>query len=164
MNAKVKNMSLIVAIAASVYSLNASAGDSKVYNGSMCQPLHGSQAEKFYTSATAGISNEPFNNSNTQGRWVSCPIVRDIINNTNGVKVWVNVDRNDRTSLSLNCTVTSSNTTSTGSVDSLTKSQTQTGRRWLNFDLNTSQSYGTFSLSCYLPAKSTVKSYVVSEK
>ncbi len=66
MNTKVKNMSLIVAIAASVYSFNAFAGDSKVYNGSMCQPLHGSQAEKFYTSATAGISNEPFSNTNTQ--------------------------------------------------------------------------------------------------
>lgn len=122
MNTKVKNISLIIAIAASVSSFNASAADRKAYNGSMCQPLHGSQAHMFYSSATTGISNEPFNGTaSSKGGWVNCPIVRDTTDNTNGVKIWVNVYRDGITSSPLRCTVYSNNSTATSTVASQTR-------------------------------------------
>jgi len=171
MNTKVKNISLIVAIAASVCSFNASATDAKYYSGSTCQPFSGKDAQHFQTTAQGGIKNQTYGiNSTKVARRVTCPIVRDKLGNTNGTSnVLVSVYRVNPannplpTNTPINCTIFSTSKTGINTVDSHSASHTGTGQKWLKLDLHQSESYGGYAFVCNIPEGSAVLSYYVKE-
>ncbi|MGI9326740.1 MAG: hypothetical protein ACR2PZ_16090 [Pseudomonadales bacterium] len=154
--------------------------DAKMYPGSACQPYHGTQAHHFL-SFQNGIAprllRDP-NDAHPDAAWVTCPIVRDNIRNTDGtwssssgetsgsgVYVWVDVPDDSDPDL-LSCHLFSYDMVSGHLLDShnnVNPTQLAPGRFLLTLDVNRSSNAGNYVMRCYLPWRSTLRAYAVTE-
>lgn len=142
---------------ASTWSGITAAADHKVHSGAMCQPLHGSQIADFRFTLS-GI----YNQNQTSSRNVTCPIVRDVTTNIDGVTVRVRVDRSDTTNRALTCRLYSRNFPGNGYYQD-SDSTSVDGDDELVLMLDDSYSGNDYTMYCTLPARSLVVNYVVEE-
>lgn len=150
-----KSITLISLAALGVFSLygNAYAENGHAYNGSYCDAYFGSQAGDF---------NHRFNgirNNASSGRYVSCPVIVDEINNTAGTtRVWLHYTGSGTVS----CTLFSMRGNGT-SLQSKTKSRVNTGGFQIP-DITSDDFWGSYSMYCLLPAKGILNTIWVGEK
>lgn len=142
---------LLFALSASV-----SASDRKIHMGTMCQPLSPN-----YASQLTYFSDNIFNNSSTSYAYISCPIVRDNTQNTNGTRLaYVRVQSNAARSLS--CGLHSRSSTG-GFVAYRSAATTSSSVTSLNVDVSASSILGTYSIFCSVPPGGRVYSYDIDE-
>lgn len=151
--------------------------DAKMYPGSACQPYYGTAAYRFL-SFQNGIAPRLVSNQNEtppEAEWVTCPIVRDNTSNTDGtwnngasgtgVYVWVDVPADSNPDL-LSCHLFSYDMVSGNLLDSHNNdnpTQLASGRYVLGLDVSRSTVAGNYVVRCYLPWKSTLRAYRVTE-
>lgn len=160
MNTLFKNKTLVVALFCGLaISMSANKsfageeGDKKSFPASMCQTTFGGQGKAYYTSSAGVISNV----STTESLVATCPVVRDDMASTLGLKKIRVSFVDSHPTLDVRCQLTYYNPAknSTRTFD-LTKEQ---GNSILKFEYCGNQSctagkeITTYSVSCTLPPK-----------
>lgn len=151
-----KQISALVGAASLLLAFSAnSANDVKIYPGANCQPHAGAPADSIDTFTDLLRNNDAVN------RYVICPIVRDRINNKNGVRAAMVRVRSDGTN-TLTCGLdawsafgvfTEGNTNSTTSATEVN----------LALDIDSSTKDGHYVIHCLLPPGTDIYSYRVTE-
>lgn len=151
-----KQISAIVGAASLLLAFAAnSADDVKIYPGANCQPHAGVAADNINTFT------DLIRNGDAATRFVICPIVRDRVKNTNGVKaarVRVRSDGVNTLTCGLDAwspfgVLTESNSDSTTSATAVN----------LDLDIDSSTKGGHYVIFCSLPPGTDVFSYRVVE-
>lgn len=144
----------IAAISLFLSSASAMATDRKVHNGSMCQPADGRNRLDTFTGGA-------FNADPTKFIFVTCPIVRDSTQNTNGTSLaFVNVRSAGGQPLSCELVSRDKNGLFIASRSAFTTSSTPVS---INVDVNASAVLGTYALSCQLPPNGAILTYDIDE-
>lgn len=125
------------------------------YMGTQCQPYTETDAANLTFSST-----ELSNNSNGMA-YVSCPIMRQNVHNTNGT-LSAHVVVRSYSGGQIRCDF-QSRTDRAISVAYRTATSSSTSVRKLDLDVNGSSSFGTYALFCTLPAGSVLYSYGIEE-
>jgi hypothetical protein len=154
MNAK-NRLIAIAAIPLFLSSGSAMAIGPKIHNGSMCQPANGQdRLDTFSGGAFNPASQNKF-------IFVTCPIVRDSTQNTDGTRLaFVNVRSSG--GQSLNCTLVSRDKNGIF-IEQKSASTTSSTPVSLNVDVNASAVLGTYALTCQLPPGGTIMTYYIDE-
>lgn len=152
-----KRTAAVLALLVSGWSANTFAIDSKVHPGSMCQARFGSQTSDFTVSAS-GIFNRQ-----DGPRHVTCPIVRDTVHNDDGLSsVYVRVRRSSDANFGLQCFLQS--VTGQGViVEEDDDVFSGVGFNVLSLDVENSGVRGPYVVTCALPSRSSILSYIVHE-
>ncbi len=146
----------LVAAAVFLSSGSAMAADRKIHNGSMCQPADGRDRLDTFTGGAFNPASQ------NKFIFVTCPIVRDNTQNTNGTALaFVNVRSSGGQSLS--CNLVSRDKNGNFIAQSPNASTTSSSPVSLNVDINASAVLGTYALSCQLPPGGEIKTYDIDE-
>lgn len=137
---------------------SALAVDYKDFSGHNCKAYFGSQAARISMRVDSA-----YNETNT-GTWIACPLVRDDHNNTFGINyMWVNIHHpNYSPSNKLTCYLRSNGREGVTKVMDSDSSTSRTDR-WLYLDVNSSETFGSYNLYCYLPGKAKIHAYFLNE-
>lgn len=141
----------------------AAMADEKVYPGSQCRPYYS------FAAGTTHADNLAIWNVNELGKggiYVVCPVVRDNATNRNGTrsaKVEVFSQRDVTTNLQAGCTLWNNNASNGAVYASRSAIAAYNGPNQLNVDINTSDSGGTYGLTCWIPPHSAIMSYRIDE-
>jgi hypothetical protein len=152
------SLGLMICLFALGSANSAFAVDEKVFSGNGCQPYFNTQVGDI-----SAYSHKVYNANGTASRWVSCPITRDNISNTNGISLaYIRVNRSSATSSTLSCYLHSRDSLGT-LVDSDSATFSGTGDASLYLNLASSANLGYYSLYCLLPPYSGIYSYRIDE-
>lgn len=130
--------------------------DKKVIPGSACHSYIGA-----YTADLNHYSDR-IENISANGRWVTCPIVRDNVTNVNGFTVEVRMDRDPGANSNLVCAATSW-TPLGGFVATGFFSYAGAGPAINVIGVGASAPFGHYNMICYLPPNSSIFSYMYTE-
>lgn len=130
--------------------------DTKTFSGGMCQPYFGSQAGDF------NQTHYSMYNKTNGFRSISCPLVRDNVNNLNGPSSVVMNVKNGGAPSKLSCTAYSYKDDGT-LLASNAKNTSSAGVSKLIMYVNKSAKNGHYSIYCSLPKYSSVLSYQIFE-
>ena len=149
-----------LAIGSAVTSTAAFATDSHVYPGAMCQAMNGAHESQLQHPGST------FNQQSSRSGFVrvSCPIARDTVGGTNGIRAIINVSRSSLADANqpLVCRLS---TLLKNANTFVTRSFTYSGSGQAEFVLQASPgvSGGPYHLSCDLPFRSSINSYYIEE-
>lgn len=146
---------LLLALALNALAGSAFAYDTKVFSGTPCNPVSGSQADTFTTWW------DYIYNGDTGYASVACPIVRDRAYNANGIDFAYAYVRSSG-GQTLTCTLYSYDTAG-GFVASNSASTTSNSVTSLLLNINASAAGGTYAIYCSLPSGGRVYGYRVAE-
>lgn len=131
--------------------------DGKVHPGSMCQPSDYSDASGLSTGG--GFMK----NIGSVAKFVTCPVIRDNVTNTNGISRAKMVVYNSQSGSTTYCYLYS-RSPSGGYIESeYSGVWTGVGHYTWNMDLDSSADRGLYYFSCYLSPGARVTAYTVDE-
>lgn len=154
---KAITLATLAALGLLTMSSNAFANDTHGYNGSYCKAYYGSQAAKF------DHLEEGIRNNADYYLMVSCPVLANSVYNTSGTaQVYVHwTGRSSGTVGTVSCFLYSRNGNGTPR-ESKSASRSSTG--WLYIaNLTSDDVYGSYSMVCGLPARSTLNTIFLEE-
>jgi hypothetical protein len=136
----------------------ASAGDAKVYPGSLCQQW-GSAGGDICAADGGSIDNY-----SSYALTVSCPIIRDNTKNTNGMPdIWIYVYRDSSTTTPLTCSFVNDDVDTGTKAYEYSAKTSVAGNTKLAISVPASIADGSYNVRCVLPGRSKVYAYRVTE-
>ena len=133
------------------------AEDQKVYHGTTCRPFYPADAAKL-TAFQLGLF------TGASAAYITCPIVRDNVANLNGTKDAVVTVFNRRyIDANAGCTLWSTDQIGNTVASKGDVADPFSGDQELNVNVSASVSGGSYSMTCWLPPYSGIRSYRINE-
>lgn len=140
------------------------ADDAKTYPASFCQPIEQFDLDRVEYEVPFADPGQGAANVSDDQVWITCPVVRDTLGNTDGlVKAYLNVS-DGSSSDNFDCTLYAISRDGSNVVDSQSKGTSGTGFERLVFDgIDSSGTISTYHFFCKVPEWSELFSYRVIE-